>query len=121
MRFILSPIATMNAPKMQISIDGLVVTINGQEYDLSVIPEGGQAEATEDSPFLGVITREQVTIKYGYDMALAEDNQSLDWADYTFEVTEGEVPCPIKWRPEPEPEPELPDFGFEEGEGELEA
>ena len=97
MRFILSPCAQMNKPKMQISIKGLTITINGQEYDLSVIPEGGQAEAAEDSPFLGVITREQVTIKYAYDMELAEDHQSHDWADYTFEVLEGEVPCPIRW------------------------
>lgn len=98
MKFILSPIAEVNAPKMQISINGLVVTINGQEYDLSVIPEGGQAEATDNSPFIGIITRERVTIRYQYDMVLAEDNQSTDWADYIFYVTNGEVPCPIKWK-----------------------
>lgn len=98
MKFILSPCAQMYAPKMQISIKGLVVTINDQEYDLSAIPEGGQAEASEDSPFLGIITREQVTIRYIYDMELAEDHQSHDWADYTFEVEEGDVPCPIKWK-----------------------
>lgn len=119
MRFILSPCAQMNTPKMQISIKGLTITINGQEYDLSVIPEVGQAEAAEGSPFLGVITREQVTIKYAYDMELAEDHQSHDWNDYTFYIEQGEIPCPIKWKPEPEPEPELEDFDFEEVEGLL--
>lgn len=99
MKVTLSPIAAVNVPKMQIIINGLIVTINGQEYDLSPIPEGGQAEASEDSPFTGVITRERVTIRYEYDMALAEDNQSTDWADYTFDIVSGEVPCPIKWKP----------------------
>lgn len=98
MILILSPVATMNVKKMQISVSGLVITINGREYDLSAIPEGGQAEASEDSPFIGILTREQATIRYEYDMVLAEDNQSLDWADYTFYVTDGEVPCPIKWK-----------------------
>lgn len=98
MKFILSPCAQMHTPKMQISINGLVITINGQDYDLSAIPEGGQAEASEDSPFLGVITRDQVTIRYIYDMELAEDHQSHNWDDYTFEVEEGGVPCPIKWK-----------------------
>ncbi|MDA1380451.1 hypothetical protein PCI56_12930 [Plesiomonas shigelloides subsp. oncorhynchi] len=98
MKLILSPVAAMNAPKMQIRIDGLVITINGQEFDLTAIPEGGKAEATESSPFIGTLTREQATIRYVYDMGLAEDNQSTDWADYTFEIESGEVPCPIKWR-----------------------
>ena len=119
MKIILSPCAKMNTPKMQISINGLVITINGQDYDLSVIPEGGQAEASENGPFLGIVTREQVTIRYVYDMELAEDHQSHDWADYTFDITEGEVPCPIKWRPEPEPELEVEDFDFEDDQGFL--
>ena len=96
MRIILSPIASNKTTT--VSISGLTVTIDGTDYDLSGIPEGGQAEAGENSPFIGTVTREQVTIRYGYDSQLAEPNQSTDWDDYTFDVTAGAVPCPIKWR-----------------------
>lgn len=96
MQIILSPIASNKTTS--VSINGLIVTVDGTEYDLSVIPEGGQAEADENGPFIGTVTREQVTIRYEYDSQLAEPNQSTDWDDFTFDVTAGEVPCPIKWR-----------------------
>ena len=96
MKIILSPIAAFKTTA--VSVDGLKLTIDGQEIDLSVIPEGGQAEADSDSPFIGIVTRDEVTIRYHYDMEAAEDNQSTDWADYTFDITKGEVPCPIKWK-----------------------
>ena len=96
MRIILSPVASNKTTT--VSISGLTLTIDGTDYDLSVIPEGGQAEAVEESPFIGTVTREQVTIRYKYDSPLAEPNQSTDWADYTFDVVSGDVPCPIKWR-----------------------
>ena len=96
MIFILSPIASNKTTT--VSISGLTLTIDGTDYDLSAIPEGGQAEASEDSPFIGTVTRDKVTVKYHYDMPKAEENQSADWADYTFEVVQGEVPCPIIWK-----------------------
>lgn len=102
MKIILSPVSSYKTTT--VSINGLVLTIDGTEYDLSIIPEGGQAEASEDSPFIGTVTRESVTIRYEYDSSKAEPDQSPDWDDYTFEVVEGEVPCPIKWKPEPERE-----------------
>ena len=95
MKIILSPIASYHTST--VSLSGLTLTIDGTAYDLSAIPEGGQAEATEDSPFVGTVTREQVTIRYYYDMFKAKANQSSNWDDYTFEVTSGQVPCPIKW------------------------
>lgn len=102
MQIILSPIASNKTTT--VSLSGLVLTIDGTEYDLSIIPEGGQAEASEDSPFIGTVTRDSVTIRYEYDSMKAESNQSAGWDDYTFDVVEGEVPCPIKWKPEPEQE-----------------
>lgn len=105
MKIILSPVASNKTTT--VSVSGLVIAIDGQDYDLSVIPEGGQAEAAEAGPFIGIATRDSVTIRYEYDSIRAEPNQSTDWTDYTFEVVQGEVPCPIKWKPEPEPEPEL--------------
>lgn len=79
-------------------INGLVITVDGIDYDLSAIPDGGQAEAGENSPFIGIVTRESVTILYEYDSKLAEPNQSADWADYTFDIESGAVPSPIRWR-----------------------
>ena len=98
MKIILSPVASNKTTS--VSVSGLVLTIDGTEYDLSIIPEGGQAEASEDSPFIGTVTRDSVTIRYEYDSLKAEPNQSTNWDDYAFEVVDGEVPCPIKWKPE---------------------
>lgn len=100
MKFVLSPVASNRTTT--VSLQGLVITVAGQPFDLSVIPEGGQAEAAQDSPFIGTVTRESVTIRYEYDSQKAEPDQSTNLADYTFEVAVGEVPCPIKWKPEPE-------------------
>ena len=96
MKIIISPIASTKTTT--VSVSGLTVTVDGTGYDLSIIPEGGQAEADENSPFIGTVTRDKVTIRYEYDSMLAEPNQSTDWADYTFDVVSGDVPCPIKWR-----------------------
>ena len=93
MKIVLSPIASNRTTT--VSINGLVITVDGTDYDLSIIPEGGSAEADENSPFIGTVTREQVTVKYHYDMFKAEENQSADWDNYTFDIESGEVPSPI--------------------------
>lgn len=100
MKVILNPCPVWH--KTKVFVNGLIVTVDGVDYDLSVIPEGGQAEAEEGSPFIGIVTREKVTINYCYDSTKAEPVQSTDWADYTFEIEHGDVPCPIRWLPEPE-------------------
>jgi hypothetical protein len=96
MKITLSPIASNKTT--QVSVNGLVLTIDGTEIDLSVIPEGGYAEPDENSPFVGKVTRDEVTIKYFYNSSVAQPNQSTNWNDYTFNITEGEVPCPIVWK-----------------------
>lgn len=96
MRVNLSPIA--GAKTTSIRLSGLTLAIDGVGYDLSVIPDGGQAEASSGGPFIGPITREAVTVRYEYDSQAAEPAQSTNWGDYTFEVSDGEVPCPIKWK-----------------------
>ena len=95
MKINLSPIASNKTTS--VSLNGLILTIDGIDYDLSVIPIGGQAEA--DLPFIGIVTREDVTIQYFYNSSLAVPNQSPNIEDYTFIVTSGEVPCPIVWQP----------------------
>lgn len=100
MKIILSP--TASSRDTQVSASGLVITVDGTDYDLSVIPEGGQAEAEDDGPFIGIVTREEVTVKYFYDGSTAEPQQSTDWADYTFDIESGTVPDPIVRKQEPE-------------------
>lgn len=92
----LSPVA--GAKTTSVSLSGLTLTIDGVTYDLSAIPAGGQAEGASDSPFIGFMTRDAVTILYEYDSKAAEPYQSTDWADYTFDIAAGAVPCPIKWK-----------------------
>ena len=43
-----------------------------------------------------------ITIVYHYDSALAETNQPASVDAYRFNITNGDVPCPILWRPIPE-------------------
>jgi hypothetical protein len=96
MKITLSPLASNRTS--QVSVSGLVITIDGTPIDLSVIPVGGVAEPDADSPFVGNVTRDEVTVKYHYESLKALPDQSKNWADYTFEITEGEVPSPIKWK-----------------------
>ena len=107
MKIILSPLASTYTTT--VSVDGLIVTIDGAPIDLSVIPVGGYAEPDDDSPFVGNVTRDAVTIKYHYDSSKAEPNQSTDWANYTFDVIKGDVPGPIKWLPVDDTEVESDD------------
>jgi hypothetical protein len=104
MNITLSPIASTYTTR--VSVDDLTITIDGTPVDLSVIPEGGYAEPDDDSPFVGKVTREEVTIRYHYESAKAVPDQSTDWDDYTFDVISGPVPCPIVWKPVEEVEPE---------------
>ena len=88
MKITLSPIASTKTTT--VSISGLTVTIDGTDYDLSVIPENGQAEAAVGSPFIGTVTRDAITIRYEYDTTTAEPDQSTDWSDYIFFVESGD-------------------------------
>ena len=101
----LSPIASDHTTS--VSVNGLIITVDGTDYDFSQIPEGGSADVDENSPFTGTVTREQVTVKYHYESIKAEPNQSTDWDDYIFDIESGDVPCPIKWKPEPVAEGEV--------------
>jgi hypothetical protein len=97
MKITLSPIASTYTT--EVVVDDLIITIDGTPVDLSAIPEGGYAEPEDDSPFIGKVTRGEVTVRYHYNSALADPDQSTDLSDYTFDVTSGPVPCPIVWKP----------------------
>lgn len=69
-----------------ISLNGLILTIDGIDYDLSVIPDGGQANAPIDSPVSGIVTREEVTITYEYDQSTSELNQPAIGLDLMWDT-----------------------------------
>jgi len=94
MKINLSPIGALKTT--EVSLNGLILTIDGTPYDLSVIPVGGQAQA--ELPFIGNVTHDEVTIQYSYDSSKAELMQSTDQADYTIDLVDGVMPSPIKWR-----------------------
>lgn len=97
MKITLSPIAshTDDTPP---SVSQDTITYRGTDYDLSQLPDGGEVEA--EAPFSGKIKRIDgvihVTLQYQYCTDTAEPMQSTDIADYTFDVTSGDCPCPIK-------------------------
>jgi hypothetical protein len=100
MKLILSPIASP-ADDTPPTIAGQVLQYRGQSYDFSPLPEGGEIEV--GSPFVGAVTRKDgvicATLEYRYNWDTAEDFQSTNWNDYTFDVVSGACPCPIKRKP----------------------
>lgn len=80
-----------------IRLNGLILTIGDTDYDLSAIPEGGQAEG--ESPFVGICTRDEVTIEYPYSTDIYEPNQPTEQSAYEFDIVDGQVPCPLIKRP----------------------
>jgi len=90
------------------SVAGNILTVDGVEYDLSPVPEGGQAVPEGQSPFVGFITRAGGEIVaemlWRYDAATAEPDQGVQSPVVT--VTAGALPDPVTRRPEPDAEPE---------------
>lgn len=106
MKIILSPIACFSQDTPPI-VNGEILIYRGVEYDLSQLPDGATVEA--ELPFNGNITRQNgevsLTLEYRYHMENAESHQSHNWDDYTFVVSNGQCPCPIKFKPvQQEPE-----------------
>lgn len=85
-----------------INVVGFKIIYDGKEYDFSLMPDNSQVEA--EFPAQGIIKKingvVHITLHYKYNSGLAEFNQSTDINDYIFNVTSGEVPCPIVWKPE---------------------
>lgn len=85
-----------------ISVDSSKIIYDGEEYDFSLMPDNSQVEG--ELPAEGIIKKingvVHITLHYKYNSSLAEFNQSTDINDYIFDVSDGEVPCPIVWKSE---------------------
>lgn len=91
------------APATAASVAGDVLTVNGQAFDLSGVPEGGEALAQGDGhPFAGPIKRLGgvllVPMIWTYDAASADPDQGSNVP--VMEVTGGAVADPIVRKPE---------------------
>lgn len=88
--------------KTSINVDGSKIIYDGEEYDFSLMPDNSQVEG--EFPAEGIIKKingvVHITLQYKYNSGLAEFNQSTDINDYIFDVSDGEVPCPIVWKQE---------------------
>ena len=84
-------------PQTTADVAGDVLTVDGAEYDLSAVPEGGRPTPQGDHPFTGRITRQggiiQAALIWRYDGANALPDQGSDPA--VIEVTSGPVPDPV--------------------------
>jgi len=80
-------------------VAGDIITIDGTPYDLSPVPEGGEATA-EDSPFIGKIARVNGVIHCTVLVRLG-DTASDDQPDspWVIEATSGDVEIPAARKP----------------------
>ena len=82
-------------------VGGDTLTYRGRQYDLSPLGEGEEIEI--GLPFIGSVTRQNgellLTLEYRYSTETAKPNQPADWSAYTFNVTNGQCPCPIIRKP----------------------
>lgn len=87
-------------PDPAASVSGDVLTVDGVHYDLSAVPEGGEAEPQGEHPFAGPITRSggvlNVPLIWRYAAAEALRHQP---APEPMIVADGPVPDPVA-RPE---------------------
>lgn len=109
MRLTISPIAGLpGASETAASVAGDVLTVDGIPYDLSAIPEGGEATPEGDHPFIGTITRTGGEIHAAIQWVRGDDAaplQPTDPAHWRVTVTGGAVPSLVAKMPAPEEQP----------------
>ena len=101
MKLTLSPqVGLPGQPETTIHVAGETITIDGTPYDLSAVPEGGEATA-ENSPFVGKITRVggviHCTITARLGDTAADDQPDSPWI---IEGASGSISIPAARKPE---------------------
>ena len=100
MKLTLSPqLGLPDQPETTLHVAGDTITIGGTPYDLSPVPEGGEATA-EDSPFVGKITRIDgiihCTVLVQLDSTTADNQPDSPWV---IENASGDVEIPAVHKP----------------------
>lgn len=99
MHLILSPQKGLpGQPETMVSVAGDTITVDGTAYDLSAIPDGGEATpGGDDHPFASSITRENGVIHATVRVVLGSDaatDQPTDPAHWTIPNADGPVIIP---------------------------
>lgn len=89
-------------PDTTAHVAGDILTVDGTEYDLSAVPEGGRATPQGAHPFVGAITRADGVIHaamiWHYDGAAALPEQGAE--PIAIDITHGRVNDPVARRNE---------------------
>lgn len=106
MHLTLSPIRGLpGQPETTLAVAGNVLTLDGEAYDLSAVPEGGRFDPDPgDHPFIGSITRAGGTLRATLRVVLGDDaapHQPTDPAHWIIAEAAGPVAIPA-WRIENE-------------------
>lgn len=98
-----------------LDVAGDTLIYDGISYDLSAVPEGGEATPEGEHPFIGTITRIDgvihARVRALYDAATAEPHQPDDMAHWTIPDAEGPVSLPVVRLAEPAENPEEEEDG----------
>jgi hypothetical protein len=84
-------------PEMTLRVAGDVLTLDGTEYDLSPVPEGGEGWPEDETPFVGPIRRiggvihAKIVVRLG---DTAADDQGTD--PWVIDSATGDVTIPAK-------------------------
>ena len=88
-----------------VSVSGDVLTVDGEDFDLSSVPEGGRAVPQGRAhPFVGPITRVDGEIVCTIDFFLGPEvatRQSIDPAHWTMQVSGGPANPALVMKPVP--------------------
>ena len=93
----------LGQPETAIVVSGDTIIVDGTAFDLSAVPEGGEAEPEGEHPFAGKITRQSGKIHASVRIILgetADPRQPTDLAHWSLEAADGPVDLPILRRPE---------------------
>lgn len=86
-----------------LSVDADTLTVDGQPFDLSSVPEGGEGWPQGDHAFVGRITRAEGVIRCLVRVILGDDaapDQPIDPDHWTVSCAQGPVPIPALRNPE---------------------
>jgi len=92
----LSPISSLRRPDSALSVAGEVLTVDGVDYDLTAVPEGGEGWPEGDHPFEGPIRRISGTIHAVVRAFLGPGAASVQPVDgrWVVDVAAGPVTIP---------------------------
>lgn len=80
-------------PEMALFVAGETLTIDGVDYDLSAVPEGGEG-VPDEGPFVGCITRQSGVLHVTISARMGDDAAPDQGGPWVIEGPSGDVPIP---------------------------